>query len=129
MRNRKYKAWDSHHKQMRHSDRHDGEFYINTKGVIHMYRIPGTQKLITTYDVLECTGFKDVEGKEIYEGDYDHDGHVVVFCNNCAGWQFGHIDIPTKDLAIDCHACEGHFMFRDHVGEFEIIGNTKECNE
>jgi len=79
--------------------------------------------------LLEYTGHKDKNGKEIYEGDYDSDGHMVVFCNNCAGWQFGHIDIPTKDLAIDCHACEGHFMFRDHVGEFEIFGNVIECNE
>ena len=113
---------------MRYSDIHDGEFYVNTKGVLHLYRIPNTLKVTKTYNVLEWTGFKDIKGNDIYEGDHDHEGHVVVFCDRCAGWQFGLIDIPTKDLVIDCHACEGNFFFQDHLPEFEIFGNVNECN-
>lgn len=126
MRNRKFKAWDHYRKEMRYSDRHDGEFYVNTKGVMYIYYIPDTHSVVKTYNVLEWTGFKDIKGNDIYEGDYDSDGNMVVFCDNCAGWQFGLIDIPSKDLCINCHACDGDFFFQDHLGEFEIFGNINE---
>ena len=87
------------------------------------------EPIYTFRRLLEYTGHKDKSGKEIYEGDYDNEGNVVVFCNRCAGWQFGLIDIPTKDLVIDCHACEGNFFFQDHLPEFEIFGNVNVCNE
>jgi hypothetical protein len=54
---------------MRYSDRHDGEFYINLKGVLYMYKIPNSDEYFKSYDVMLCTGLRDIHDKEIYEGD------------------------------------------------------------
>jgi len=72
----------------------------------------------------QFTGKSDKKGKKIFEGDYDKDGNVVVWCEN--GWEFGALDIPTKEIVINCHACEGNFLFGDHIGDFEVIGNIND---
>ena len=68
--------------------------------------------LVTKYD-----------GKEYNQFDYNIDGEMLIFCNNCMGWQFAQIDIPTKDVCINCHNCDGNFMFHDAIHNFEPIGN------
>ena len=73
--------------------------------------------------VCQYTGFTDKNGKKVFEGDYDKDGNCVVFCDECHGWQFGEIDIPTKDICIPCHNCDGNFMIGDWIEKFEVIGN------
>ena len=66
---------------------------------------------------------QDKKGKNIFEGDFDKDGNYVVWCDNCNGFEFAQIDIPTKDICILCHSCEGNFCFEDHINDFEVIGN------
>ena len=78
--------------------------------------------------LMQYTGLKDKNGKEIYEGDYNQDGEVVIFCNECNGWQFALYDFPTKDF-IFCHNCEGNFMFQDGLSDLEIVGNIYENPE
>jgi hypothetical protein len=65
----------------------------------------------------------EINGNEIFEGDYDMDGNCVVWCSECNSWQFAQLDAPTKDICIPCHACEGNFMFHEHIEEFKKIGN------
>ena len=62
-------------------------------------------------------------GKEYNEFDYNEDGDMLVFCENCMAWQFALIDIPTKDICIKCHNCDGNFMFDDVINDFKPIGN------
>jgi hypothetical protein len=64
--------------------------------------------------------------KEYKEFDYNKDGEMLIFCNDCMSWQFAQIDIPTKDIVINCHNCEGNFMFHDAINNFEAIGNLND---
>ena len=87
---------------------------------------PGNANFIQIIPGTDCqfTGTTDKNGKNVFEGDYDKDGNIVVWCEN--GWEFGALDIPTKEIFINCHACEGNFLFGDHIGDFEVIGNIND---
>ena len=78
--------------------------------------------------VMQFTGIKDSSGSEIYEGDINQHGEVVIFCNECNGYQFALYDFPTKEF-IFCHNCEGNFMFQDGLSDIKIIGNIYENPE
>ena len=103
----------------------DGLLFEMTDGM----SLNGFFEAISWYDdvVLEqFTGLLDKNGEEIYEGDHDAEGLFVVFCDRCHGWQFGLIDIPTKEIVIDCQWCYGNFGFDDYTKDFEITGNIHE---
>lgn len=65
----------------------------------------------------------EYDKKEYNQFDYNVDGEMLIFCNSCMGWQFAQIDIPTKDVCIDCHNCDGNFMFHDAIHKFQPIAN------
>ena len=74
--------------------------------------------------VGQYTGLTDKNGKKIFEGDYDADGNCIVWCDNCNGFEFAALDVPTKDICISCHRCDGNFFFGDQINDFEIVGNV-----
>ena len=76
-----------------------------------------------TLPVMFAIGNKDKNGNEVYQGDFDTDGTVVVWCEKCNGWEFGALDIPTNEICIPCHRCDGNFFFEDQISDFEVIGN------
>jgi len=78
-------------------------------------------------ELMQFTGKKDKTGVDAYEKDYDSEGNMIDWCDECCGYQFFQIDIPTKDV-ICCHNCEGNFMLQDHMKDFEIVGNIYENN-
>jgi hypothetical protein len=73
--------------------------------------------------VSQLINQKDKKGKNVFEGDYDSDGNVILWCKDCNGFEFAAMDTETKEIFINCHRCDGNFFFDDQIRDFEVIGN------
>jgi hypothetical protein len=89
---------------------------------IPLQRFPFKQD-VKPDEIIQFIDKTDVNGYEIFEGDYDNDGNCVVWCDKCNSWQFAQLDVPTREICIPCHSCDGNFMFDDHIQEFEKVSN------
>lgn len=119
----KFRCWDTLTNEMRYSGKHDGEFYINLKGVLYMYKIPNSDKYFKSYDVMQFTGLLDKNGKEIYEGDVFKDsiGNTIVVT-----WRK---DLASFALRSNKWAYDHYFGEAVDAGNIEIIGNIHENPE
>ena len=103
----------------------EGEIHLKSNNA-HIHTNYRDSYKIDENTVCQFAGFTDINGKKVFEGDYDKEGNCVVFCDECHGWQFGHIDIPTKQVCIPCHNCDGNFMIGDWIEKFEVVGNIND---
>ena len=77
--------------------------------------------------VGQYTGLKDKNGNKIFEGDFDQNHDVVMWCNKSVGWTLNTYDFPTAThIHCHCYQCLGHFDITDDLSKIEIIGNIHE---
>jgi len=79
--------------------------------------------------VGQFTGLKDKNDVDIYEGDYDADFQVIMWCENRNGWASKTYDFPTKEIiCCHCYRCEGDYDIQE-IDNIEIIGNIHDNPE
>ena len=112
MRKIKFRAWDKENeKMMKVSSLHleNKEISVKENGTFHLFRMQ---------DLMQYTGVKDKNGKEIYEGD------IVILNdaeeeNRCiVKYKYGSYILVDGDLREDLSNVEDRFL--------EVIGNIYE---
>lgn len=112
MREIKFRAWDNTCKVMKYCDFEKLVYTDHSND----FRVMCNEGYLNNrpYPLMQFTGLKDKNGKEIYEGDIlsnkDTDGNMVVnwcpisagFCLDKKGWMFSHY---FKE-AVDANQCE-----------------------
>lgn len=77
------------------------------------------------YEIMQYTGLKDKNGKEIYEWDILEEGSWIGWCNKCCGFQ----PMYEYENTEECHRCEGNYEIGDIIKLEKIIGNIYENPE
>ncbi|QOS98135.1 hypothetical protein JNUCC42_16620 [Brevibacterium sp. JNUCC-42] len=130
MREIKFRIWDKDYKKMRRcgENTHDS-MYFDEDGTVYYYNLQnGCGSLpdgTGTYDLMQYTGLKDKNGKEIYEGDIlstdlSRPFLIVEFRNGAFMYQCHDNDQDYYDLMLPTNAKNNQDNY------LEVIGNMYE---
>ena len=131
MRKIKFRAWSKHDKQMMYRGVYDINWYAteyNDENGCHCLR-PIKSDDRHSLELMQYTGLKDKNGKEIYEKDIINDTKFdekaeILFKDGGFGFKL----IPEKEH-YDFIAFSGHSYLKQILETFEIIGNIHENPE
>lgn len=124
MRDIKFRCWDTENKEMLdiqeldYRDSYNGQPMIRTTMYSDYY---DTEDMI----LMQYTGLKDKNGKEIYEGD-------IIYCKKYIGGNWiedciekGYVNFNNGEFGL--YRKQGYYQslykFKEYDYEFEVIGN------
>lgn len=118
MRKIKFRAWDKENeKMMKVSSLHleNKEISVKENGTFHLFRMQ---------DLMQYTGLKDKNGKEIYEGDI-----VLIKLDETSTWHKTVVGFKKGAFIANLIDKEDYVYIFHHgftSDDFEIIGNVYE---
>ncbi len=108
MRGLKFRAWDGFRMTT------SGIMFNSSSGSLELPKQQG-------WELMQYTGFKDKNGKGIYEGDiWKRDTFISIVEFKFAGWHF---------IKAESSGCYQHPSFYSNADSGEIIGNIYENPE
>ena len=122
----KFRAWDKVQKVMMvprdmQTDSDGNIFYVEARSLDGEY----DEGDLDVFELEQFTGLKDVNGKEIYEGDIVKSNYKYAQPNiSQIIMEDGNSYITGEDLATG-----NEMLVSDHIGEIEVIGNVHENPE
>ena len=129
MREIKFRAWDKKDKRMIVDKQDCIPLIVTNKSVFKLDPTSEKHRWIeintNRFELMQSTGLKDKNGKEIYEGD------IVKTTSNELIGKFKHKIYKIEFKEINCVAGAKYigFDFQFNVDEIEVIGNIYENPE
>ena len=113
----KFRIWDKENKKMFYKGVSPDRIYMGLDG--KLYNGLNGQDFSDNFILMQYTGLKDKNGKEVYEGD-------IVRIKSCGD---EYIDVVRFYIDGDCQSCFRTGMLGWHRDEIEVIGNIFENSE